>query len=189
MTVRQIGAVVCLLAVAAHGRAIPAVVLRVRVVDYAQVPKDKLRHAVNAARDLLHAAGVDTVWPECADCGRPDGDTEVEVNILSPAEENGPASKRALGYTLRSGERNTGVSAYVFYQRVHQAARAREGFGNELLATVIVHEICHLFGLDHSPGGIMRASLDQALMGQLSFTPDQAKRLRSAVVARGKTGD
>jgi predicted Zn-dependent protease len=188
MTARQIGAVVCLCAAAGHGKVIPAVVLRVRIVDRAQVPKDKLRHAVNAARDLFHAAGVDTVWSECADCDLPAADTDVEVNILSPAHENGPASKTALGYALRPRDENTGVSVYVFYQRVQQTARAREAFGNELMATVMVHEICHLFGLDHSPEGIMRANLDRGPMGQLSFTPDQVKRLRSAVMARGKTG-
>jgi predicted Zn-dependent protease len=187
MTARQIGAVVCLCAAAGHGKVIPAVVLRVRIVDRAQVPKDKLRHAVNAARDLFHAAGVDTVWSE-SDCDLPAADTDVEVNILSPTQENGPASKTALGYALRPRDENTGVSVYVFYQRVQQTARAREAFGNELMATVMVHEICHLFGLDHSPEGIMRANLDRGPMGQLSFTPDQVKRLRSAVMARGKTG-
>jgi hypothetical protein len=193
MKARQIGAVLCLFAVAGHGRVSPAVVLRVRVVDRAHVPNDRLRHAVNAARDLFHAAGVDTVWSECRDCGLPAGDTEVEVNILSAAQENGPASRKALGYTLRSHalrpiDESNGVSAYVFYQRVQQAARAREAFGDELMATVIVHEICHLFGLDHSPEGIMRANLDRGPMGPRLFTPDQAKRLRNAVTARGKTG-
>jgi hypothetical protein len=187
MTARQVGALVCLFAVAGHGRAIPAVVLRVRVVDHAQVPKDRLRRAVNAARDLFHAAGIDTVWWEY-DEGFPAGDAEVEVNILSPAQENGPASKGALGYALRPENRDTGASVYVFYQRVQQTARTRNAFGDELVATVMVHEICHLFGLDHSPEGIMRAHLDRTPMGQRLFTPDQVKRLRSAVTARCRTG-
>jgi Zincin-like metallopeptidase len=186
MTARQIGGVVCLFAVAGHGRVIPAAVLRVRVVDYAQVPRDKLRHAVNAAQDLFHAAGVDTVWLECADRDLSAGDADVEVNILSPAQENVPASKNALGYALRPRDESPGVSVYVFYRRLQQAASARGAFGDELMATVIVHEICHLFGLDHSPEGIMRANLNRGPMGQRLFTPDQVKRLRSAVMARGK---
>jgi hypothetical protein len=187
MTARQIGAVVCLFAVTAHGRVIPSVVLRVRVVDHAQVPKDNLRRAVNAARDLFRSAGVDTVWLG-ADGDVSAGDTDVEVNILAPAQENGPASKGALGYALRPGNENFGVSAYVFYRRVQETALERAAFGHELMAAVMVHEICHLFGLEHSPEGIMRANLDRAPMGQRRFTPDQVKRLRDAVMARGKLG-
>jgi hypothetical protein len=187
MTVRQIGAVVCLFAVAAHGRVIPAVVLRVRVVDHAQVPKDKLRRAVNAARDLFRSAGVDTVWSGSEDDGLPAGDTDVEVNILAPAQEKGPASKSALGYALRPGNETPGVSAYIFYRRVQETALARAAFGHELMATVMVHEICHLFGLEHSPEGVMRANIDRAPMGQRLFNPDQIKRLRNAVMARLRT--
>jgi hypothetical protein len=186
MTARQIGAVVCLFTVAGHGRVIPAVVLRVRIVDRAHVPKDTLRHAVNAAQDLFHSAGVNTVWSECANGGFPAGDTDVEVNILS--REYGSASKSALGYAPKSRDDNPGVSAYVFYRRVQESALARGAFGHELMAAVMVHEICHLFGLEHSPEGIMRANLDRGPMGQRSFTADQVKRLRNAVMARGKTG-
>jgi hypothetical protein len=188
MTARQISAMVCLFAVAGHGRGVPALVLRVRVVDYAQVPKDKLRRAINSARDLFHSAGVDTVWLGNADGGLTAGDTDVEVNILAPAQENGPASKGALGYALRPRNENPGVSAYVFYRRVQETARARAAFGHELMAAVMVHEICHLFGLEHSPEGVMRANLDRGPMGQRLFTPDQIKRLRDAMMARGKTG-
>jgi hypothetical protein len=184
MTALRSGAVVCLFAVAGHGRVIPAVALRVRLVDRAQVPKDTLRRAVNAARDLFHSAGIRTVWSECEDCGLSDGDTDVEVNILSSAQENGSASKSALGYALRSGDENSGVSAYVFYRRVQETAFARGAFGHELMATVMVHEICHLFGLEHSSEGIMRANLDRAPMGQRLFTGYQAKRLRDAMMAR-----
>lgn len=178
---------VCLFAVAGHGRVIPAVVLRVRVVDHAQVPKDRLRRAVTEARDLFHAAGVETVWSGSADSGFPAEDTDVEVNILSTLPENNPASQNALGYALRptDGKRRFGVRVL---QRVQQAARTRDVFGEELVATAMVHEICHLFGLDHSREGIMRANLDRAPMGQRAFTPDQVKRIRSAVMARGRTG-
>ncbi len=188
MTARQVGAVVCLFAAAGYGRVTPPAVLRVRVVDHAQIPKERLRRAVNAARDLFRAAGIDTVWLECADRGFPAADPEVEVNILSPAQENGPASKKALGYALMPEDGNAGASVYVFYQRVQQAARSREAFGDELVATVMVHEICHLFGLEHTPQGIMRAHLDRTPLGQRLFTPDQVKRIRSAVITRGKTG-
>jgi len=184
MTALRSGAVVCLFAVAGHGRVIPAVALRVRIVDRAQVPKDTLRRAVNAARDLFHSAGIRTVWSECEDCGLSDGDTDVEVNILSSAQENGSASKSALGYALRPGDENSGVSAYVLYGRVQETAFAHGAFGHELMATVMVHEICHLFGLEHSPEGIMRAKLNPAFMGQRLFTSDQVKRLRSAVMDR-----
>jgi predicted Zn-dependent protease len=187
MTARQIGAVVCLFTVTGHGRVIPAVVLRVRIVDRAHVPKDTLRYAVNAARDLFHSAGVNSVWSECANGGLPAGDTDVEV-ILSSAKENGSASKSALGYALKSRDDYPGVSAYVFYRRVQESALARGAFGHELMAAVMVHEICHLFGLEHSPEGIMRANLDRGPMGQRLFTRDEVKRLQSAVMARGKTG-
>ncbi len=131
-------------------------------------------------------------------------DPSPQLRILlfprSMAERLG-RSKDALGYAAPALEGQPTNLAYVFHHRVNQLVQdlLRAGsFGMpnraQILAHAMAHEIGHLllpFDADslHSPTGIMRAAWDPKDLrslsrGQLTFTPEQAARIRGELMRR-----
>jgi hypothetical protein len=77
--------------------------------------------------------------------------------------------------------------SYVFFDRVLHFADDAHSSADLALGYVMVHEIGHLLGLGHRPGGIMTAGFSshdmrRAEEGWLTFTSDDAKELRAAII-------
>jgi hypothetical protein len=161
--------------------------LTVVVFDYAGAPHALLVSALKVGRHALHTAGIETQWILChpiQGCSVPD--RYVEVKILPRPLTSIPVSPTGLAATVTCKVTEQCTASYIFYDRVSDFAEDR-GLPSELtLGYVMVHEIGHLMGLGHRPGGIMTAvftahDLERAATGWFSFAPDDVRELRAAI--------
>ncbi len=174
----------------------------VRVYDYAGVSRGTLAKAEKEASRIYGEAGVELAWLDCATsqpeaekhpaCELPSGTLPVDLRIL-------PASMAArmksncdeLGRALPSSRTGSASTAWVFNQRVQLLAESKVADRAQILGHAMAHEIGHLLlgPNHHSKWGIMRAEwdrqhLEEASQGQLLFTPDQGRLIRSELRAR-----
>jgi hypothetical protein len=166
-----------------------APVLRIRVLDYADVPPATLTSFPPPASEVFRQSGIASEWPTCriqarqGDCG-PLADSDVYVKIVpKPA----PDGRTKFGTTVRQGKRS--LFSYVFWTRVEQAARRYGVAPSVLLADVIAHEAGHLLGLEHASKGIMQCEFGApqilgAAQGSLRFSKEEAAALRDALNPR-----
>jgi hypothetical protein len=167
--------------------------LTVVVFDYARLPRELLVSAVKVGSRAFRSAGIETNWILCdptQGCYVPD--RFVQVKILSRALKSVPLSPGSLAATTICSSSDHCSASYVFYDRVLAFSGDASSPLDLTLAYVMAHEIGHLMGLGHKPGGIMTASftphdLHYAAAGWLRFAQDDAQALR-ATVARTHTG-
>ena len=170
---------------------------RVRIYNDEGVPEGDLSVAMKIADTVLQRVGLQAMWHDCT-VGNPNRDSsgcdthpaqiDLVLYLVARLEAHAPdVDRRALGYSLvpRNGER--GTMAYVSYARVRTVLCAFRG--EQLLGLAVAHEIGHLLlGTNtHSNSGLMRApwlskDLDSGDWEQFTFTSEQAKRLREAVL-------
>jgi hypothetical protein len=163
-------------------RAKPTIVLH--VVNSANVPERELATAQHHIARVFTAIGVDIVWaqgPTTPD--NPDA-RQISLILLSKAmaerqsaEENVPVN--VLGRAAHGGDR-----AWVFYERIANAAR-RHGLDiGTALARVLVHEIGHLLAptLGHAERGVMRGVLDLAPANSELFSAEQGIQIRRSLL-------
>jgi hypothetical protein len=103
-------------------------------------------------------------------------------------------SSQVLGSTIKCGVTDDCTASYVFYDKVLAFSDDNGSPVDLTMGYVMAHEIGHLMGLGHRPGGIMTAAfsaqdLQRAAYGWLTFTRDDARELRHAVAQSQRVSD
>lgn len=169
----------------------------VLVYNHARVSRPILAAAEREAGRILDAAGVGIIWVECptgsttdsagGSCLRKLKSTDIMLRVLPP-----PARHRVkadvFGFAISS---NLASVYYDYASRLAVEAEYVEFDARIILGCVIAHELGHLFlGTNsHSSAGIMRSpwgqkQVQQALMGTLLFSAEQAKVMQAQARAR-----
>lgn len=176
--------------------------ITVRVYNYAGVASGTLLRAEEEGTRIFRKAGVEAVWLECSisrlpegqasPCQTPLGAITVNMKILPPPmAARFESSREEMGFALVLARSGSATDAWVFYQRVEDAAGSQIASPSQILACAMAHEIGHLLlGPDHhSREGIMcarwnRESLEEVSQGQMLFTRDQTRLIRNEVHVR-----
>ncbi len=166
--------------------------------DYARIPRYALEGTAEGAGRILAYAGIETDWRICIQpanrgaCAMDEGNRFPIVRIIPKGSKSLP---HIFGAAIKGFDGGlTGVYATVFYDRVADASRRYGSDAQVLLSCTVTHELGELFGLEHSPEGVMRPSFGEedvarAAKGGLRFTAAQALHLREVVSARLKRGN
>ncbi|HUB78333.1 MAG TPA: matrixin family metalloprotease [Bryobacteraceae bacterium] len=161
--------------------------LPVVVFDYAGSPSDLLLSAMKAGRYAFHRAGIETEWTLCHPVrGCPVPDRYAQVKILARPLPGMLVSPSGLAATITCVQNERCAASYIFFDRAFDFAQGQGVPLDLTLGYVMAHEIGHLMGLGHRPGGIMTAAfnahdLERAALGQLCFCPAEARELRTAI--------
>lgn len=182
----------------------PSPRITVRVYNYAGALRGTLLQAEEESSRIFHEAGVEVAWFDCPTthaeeekypaCALPLGAMAVDLKVLPAfmAERLRPG-REEMGRALTSARAGIASTAWVFYERVEQAAASQVASQSQILGHAMTHEIGHLLlgSEQHSHGGIMRANwdrkcLEEASRGQLFFTRNEAELIRTEVLTRSE---
>lgn len=178
--------------------------LDVTLIDYGKRPPLTLMAARDKAAQVLSAAGVRTSWRFCEGASeRPggractgEGPLAVVVRLVPGRQaKNWKFSGSTCGYALVGGPDQFGRLALVDLDCVDRMAGSVERRRPAALGHVIAHELGHLLlgGGSHAESGLMSARWSKPEMnalyrGDLSFSDEEAIRLRQAVQVRSASG-
>jgi hypothetical protein len=153
-------------------------VVEAHVFDQAEMSSKVLSHAKESISQLFRETGVDVIWVDT-----PPGTATPRFSVQIILRRKGPTP--ALGTTV-GGSHDRGGTAFVYKDRVLDAAHEREQDVAEILAYAIGHEMGHLLLAHpaHSAAGAMRATWDgddfrHIATRSLRFTPEQAMAIRA----------
>lgn len=193
---------------AAHSLEVPAT-FTVEIHNDAKMDSKELANAERVAGTVFKKAGVASNWVEAGTVYKNQSSdaaddatslAHLRVYILSGATADSLAlPDGVMGVAPGNGPDRQFV--YILYDRVKELAHKRETVGaldarislctSQILGEVIAHEIGHIILnlSSHSATGIMRGPWDRrdlqdAAYGQLLFTPEQAKVIRTEVARR-----
>jgi hypothetical protein len=159
--------------------------IAVHVEDYARIPGEDRAVVQREVEQIYANAGVTVSWAGPLRVPQHewprDGVRRVAlaiVNIEAPFAGSPTDTPDVLGRAAAGFSR-----AWVFANRVMEAARTGTVDANVLLARVIAHEVGHVLLPDqqHAQRGIMRANLEREHVGFFGFTPEQAASMRAGI--------
>jgi hypothetical protein len=159
--------------------------LTVVVFDHAHVPHTVLTSAAHEGQRALRVAGVETDWILCnpvAGCSVPE--RFIQIKILPHPLPTTPISAYGLASATACTATEHCAASHVFYDRVLRFSDDTGASADLTLAYVMLHEIGHVMGLSHRPGGIMTAAftsrdLHRASTGWLTFADEDTAALRT----------
>jgi hypothetical protein len=182
----------------------PGLTITLRVYNYARVPAWTLRMAERETAMIFRETGVETVWIDCRvstaepqtpACKQPFSSSDLFLKLLPPSMARDVASDGDTFGLAVTEEDRPGTGAMILYGRIAELATTERLYTEDILASVMAHEIGHLLlGGGHSPTGIMRAKLNRRELletgrGKLQFTPEQSLLIRDEVAARRANRD
>jgi hypothetical protein len=176
--------------------------ITVRLFDYSRTPPGLMAEAQRSADLLFLDAGTQIQWLNCPVAGsksaavpaceaRSDATSFILIVLPGAMARKLATGPGQFGLAVLPGDGGFANQAYVFLDRA--VALAKEGLvpWTPVLGHLIAHELGHLLlgSNSHFPIGIMRASwrsaeIKLALMGNLKFTPEQAKQIHADVQRR-----
>lgn len=165
--------------------------LPIRIHDYARLPPGSIESAQERVHDLYAPIAVQPVWAETM---RPQGQPRRKLQ-RDPREWSIIILPPAMSRRLRVEAETVGLAvvtrvdggkvAYILFDRVCNVAAASAASREDVLGTIIAHELGHLLlpSGAHSETGLMRPSwqlLDFKGVDseQWRFTPAQADAVR-----------
>jgi hypothetical protein len=162
--------------------------LTVVIFDHAHVPHTVLTAAAHEGQRAFRSAGVETDWILCnpvAGCSVPE--RFIQIKILSHPLPTTPISAYGLASATACTATEHCAASHVFYDRVLRFSDDTGSTADLTLAYVMLHEIGHVMGLSHRPGGIMTAAftahdLHRAATGWFTFADEDISALRTTVV-------
>ncbi len=182
----------------------PRFQITVRVYNYAGASRGTLLGAEKEGSRIFGKVGLRVAWLHCSTtntleqkdpgCQTPLSAIAVNMRVLPPSMAGRlNANREEMGFALVSPRAGAASDAWVFYQRVQEAATSGAATSAQILGYAMAHEIGHLLlgPNHHSHEGIMcarwnRELLEEASQGQLKFTQDQAKVIRDEVETRAE---
>jgi hypothetical protein len=177
------------------------------VYNYAEAPQKTVTSAKMEIARILNQAEVMTEWIDCpissseaeehAACRERMLPTDLAIMIQHKFKlPNGASRDTYLGSADLFSNRQPGHYIYMSYDHIRDSVYPGGAASPEILAEVAVHEIAHVLfrSIDHSPAGLMRARWDRqdlqnAAIGNLLFTPQQAEIIRAEVAARARLAE
>jgi len=184
----------------------PRLSITVHSFDYSGTRPAAIAEAQRAAEMIFLQTGIHIRWLNCPVAGSrsasvPDCEvwtdaTHFALVVLSERMARKAATDpRQLGMAVLNREGGFPNHAYVFLHRAVDLATNELLPWTGILGHLIAHELGHLLlGTNsHFPVGIMRANwgpaeIKLALMGNVSFTTQQSKRIRDDVERRLRSG-
>lgn len=182
---KSLGLVATVLLCGAMGRAQNYEILRIRVLvnDSVGVNRGVLKQAQDEASWLFRSAGITIDWFYCgntADCRRPPYSNEFVLHITPTGKTT---NDFIFGEAFMAPD-GTGKYVDVFFNRMRETDVDIDI--GQLLGAVSAHELGHLLlgSHSHSLVGIMepvwkRDALHRIAMRNLTFTPEQIRRMRN----------
>ena len=168
--------------------------VRIRILDYARIPKHVIAQAQRRATDIYRTIGVQIRWqatvrPREASSLSPESLAEPsDFAIIVLSQDMSRCQSVApdvVGMAIVPPQ-GGGRIAYVLFDRVRLVARAAQSDVTDILGMVMAHEIGHLmlpYG-SHSDNGLMRADwnvkeLHRPMRAAFDFTIQQGHMIRS----------
>ena len=164
--------------------------IRVKVNDLAGLPAGAVTRAASDAMGIFREAGLDATWVEDPGEGdganRPPAEVSVRVVILPEVASEAMCKRAALGASVMGvalvgpALRDSGT-AWVFYNRIQNAALARGRHPLAGLVHVMAHEAGHvLLGTNgHAASGLMQAGWNPSITLFETFRPAEVKRIHA----------
>lgn len=157
------------------------------VFDYVGLPGRWMKSATGMSHQVFQEAGVETNWSVCPcsgshreNCTLPPEGSYLRINVES-GKWPGVKLPTLMGWVPRESEMNRNV-AYVYYTQVSIHASKLGWPVSQVLASVSIHELSHLLGLEHAGSGLMHNPLQwqdvKDVTNGRAFTPNQAQQLR-----------